>query len=296
MNIQYGNIGESNNLRDIYNLIKPEALSFYLPVGPFMDLFHKFLLSKNLSEKMSKEEIKKYQSKLHVEIVKQKDEFQAWLKLGKKDVVLDIGTGGGYTAFALSSFVSQVIGIDKDEGMIKLARQNLRNNEYANIKFQVMPVEDLNFKHNMFDLVTLRGALRHFHDPILALVNINKTLKKGGRIYIYENLTPRPIAEILSLIGFFRVESHKWYWEREEIENLLLKTGFQISDFKREKLAYSYKLNKWLETVKSPELKESIVNFLLSLPADYLKMMGYKNENNEISFAYDLGSFVGEKI
>jgi len=72
------------------------------------------------------------------------------------DVVLDLGTGSGVAAIEACRAVPSlgvVVGIDRSEAMIRLARKRAARAHLRNIRFHKMTAEDLRFPDEFFDAV-----------------------------------------------------------------------------------------------------------------------------------------------
>jgi len=94
---------------------------------------------------------------------------------------LDIGCGGGDVSLDLARLVGnegRVVGIDRDQVKIELAREEAEN-AFTNAEFQVADIltDDL---AGEFDLVFVRFVLTHLPDPDAALRRIRDVLRPGG--------------------------------------------------------------------------------------------------------------------
>ena len=102
------------------------------------------------------------------------------------DHVLDIDTGTGLVALRASSCLpsGRVIGIDHSPGMLG-ARAKARRRGIGNaVSFRQMDAERLEFSDGSFDVVLSLYALLHFHEPLVALREMHRVLRPGGRIVI----------------------------------------------------------------------------------------------------------------
>jgi len=96
--------------------------------------------------------------------------------MGKR--VLDIGCGyGWHTAYAAEQGASHVLGIDISERMIEAARQK---NNYPNIQYLLVAMEDLDFDIGSFDVVISSLALHYTHDFGGICRKVHKSLADGG--------------------------------------------------------------------------------------------------------------------
>lgn len=96
------------------------------------------------------------------------------------DRVLDIAAGTGIVArFAENQTAptGSVVGYDINPGMVVLA-----NSLAPHIEWVVGPAEKLPFDDATFDAVTCQFGLPYFQDPVAALREMKRVLKKGGRL------------------------------------------------------------------------------------------------------------------
>lgn len=104
------------------------------------------------------------------------------------DRVLDLAAGTGTSSAALAAKGAHVVAADFSPGMIEVGRS--RHADNPNIEFVVADGTDLPFGDNEFDAVTISFGLRNIVDPKLALAELYRVTKPGGRIVICEFSTP----------------------------------------------------------------------------------------------------------
>jgi len=93
---------------------------------------------------------------------------------------LDLATGTGDLAFALAACGAKVVGLDITPRMIELARQKIGRE--APPAFVVGDMTALPFPSASFDIVTTGYGLRNVPDLALALDEIRRVLRPGGRL------------------------------------------------------------------------------------------------------------------
>jgi trans-aconitate 2-methyltransferase len=105
------------------------------------------------------------------------------LQLQGNEALLDIGCGDGKITAELSRCLTKgkVVGIDSNEGMIKLAQQNFPSKYYSNLSFQVMDARNLAFIAE-FDRAFSNAALHWVVDQISVLRGVQRSLKSGGKL------------------------------------------------------------------------------------------------------------------
>jgi ubiquinone/menaquinone biosynthesis C-methylase UbiE len=104
--------------------------------------------------------------------------------------VLDIGAGAGHTGLALAPHVRSVVVTDPVEGMLAAARRVFEQAGVRNGEFLRATAERLPFEAASFDIVTSRLAAHHFDDVALAMREVARVLRPGGRFVFVDTLAP----------------------------------------------------------------------------------------------------------
>jgi arsenite methyltransferase len=126
-------------------------------------------------------------SYLNPEIIKQRVRTIEALALRAGERVLDAGCGPGLLAEQMAIAVGskgQVTGVDFSQDMLELA--NKRCSELENVQLQQGSVEALEFEDESFDVVTCTQTLLYVENVDLAIDEIQRVLKPGGRVAILE--------------------------------------------------------------------------------------------------------------
>lgn len=114
--------------------------------------------------------------------------------LHPEDRVLDIGTGGGETFLGLSTRFGTGMGIDFDPEMIRVARENAREQSASHVSFEPMDARFLRFSEGSFDVVLDR------HPPT-EVAEIVRVLRPGG-VFVTQQVGRRNSQNICSVFGF----------------------------------------------------------------------------------------------
>lgn len=143
---------------------------------------------------------------------------------------LDIATGSGHTAFALSPHVKSVIGIDITGPMLDEAERLRREKTLDNVSFQIGDVHRLAFEDESFDLVTCRRAAHHFSDIRLALSEIQRVLRRGGMLVVDDRSVPEDdfLDPCMNLLDTYHDESHIREYRPGAWRQMLEDIGFHI--------------------------------------------------------------------
>lgn len=102
-----------------------------------------------------------------------------------EDYVLDLAAGTGASSAVLAATGARVLAADLSEGMIEVGRQR-----HPDIEFVQANALELPFDNDTFDIVTISYGLRNIPDPDLALREMLRVTKPGGRLVIMEFSTP----------------------------------------------------------------------------------------------------------
>ena len=122
--------------------------------------------------------------------------------------ILDIATGTGDLAIAsLKLNPEKITGLDLSAGMLKKGKEKMIKKGYQDIINMVKgDSENLPFEDNSFDASTVGFGVRNFEDLEKGLLEINRVIKKGGKIAILEFSKPtNPIFKGLYNIYFLKI-------------------------------------------------------------------------------------------
>jgi ubiquinone/menaquinone biosynthesis C-methylase UbiE len=115
--------------------------------------------------------------------------------------VLDVGTGGGVLLPHLRRKVGEegkVVGLDFSWKMIREA--SAARGKEANCLINAC-VQKLPFWDHTFDCISCMDAFAHMNDKRMALGEMERILKKGGRLYVLHTLESRKLAQYHREVG-----------------------------------------------------------------------------------------------
>ena len=123
--------------------------------------------------------------------------------------VLDLAGGTGDLAKVFANQVGlsgHVVLADINLSMLREGRTRLVNSAVAgNLSIAQVNAEDLAFKKNSFDLITIAFGLRNVTEKELALKSMYEALKPGGKMLILEFSKPINILQPMYNIYSFKV-------------------------------------------------------------------------------------------
>lgn len=113
------------------------------------------------------------------------------------DTVLDIGSGSGTDVFVARSCAGQqgrVIGLDMTQAMREKLRRTVAATRFTNIEVLDGNVEDIPLPDASVDVVTSNGVLNLVPSKRVAVAEIGRVLRPGGRLQIADIVLGRPVS------------------------------------------------------------------------------------------------------
>ena len=113
---------------------------------------------------------------------------------------LDAGTGTGALAFALAPLVGEVVAVDLVPELLAEARA--RASAFPNVAFVEADITRLPFELGSFDLAGSLRTLHHVARPELAVAELARVTRLGGRLLVVDQVAPADPLAALELNRF----------------------------------------------------------------------------------------------
>jgi ArsR family transcriptional regulator len=150
--------------------------------------------------------------------------------------LLDIGTGSGHILKLLGGKATRAVGIDISSDALRRARTKVFSAGLSHCELQRGDMYDLPFAAPLFDTAVAERVLAEAERPILALAEICRTLKHGGRAIVIEDFdalsaasSANPIATLREWFGKAGLEISRVRPVDTEAGHLLVAIGRRLA-------------------------------------------------------------------
>ncbi len=100
--------------------------------------------------------------------------------------LLDVGCGPGTLTIGLAGRVApgEVIGVDRSDAVVELARDEARRAGAQNVSFTTGDAYALPFEDDSMDVAHAHQLLQHLTDPVAALRELRRVVRPGGLVAV----------------------------------------------------------------------------------------------------------------
>jgi ubiquinone/menaquinone biosynthesis C-methylase UbiE len=214
---------------------------------------------------------------------------------GPDDTVLDVACGPGLLACAFARVAQHSTGVDMTPAMLEQARKTQQEQGLNNVSWQPGDVYSLPFPSEQFSIVSSRFAFHHLQDPLLALKEMKRVCKPGGRIAVAD-MAPLPEkAAALNAAEILRDPSHVRALPVDELRELFEQAGLAAPHVS------SYRMEGELEDLLSRSFPNAgDADRLRTIFADSITEntldLNTRLENGNIFYSFPVAVLVARKI
>ena len=147
------------------------------------------------------------------------------------EVVLDLGSGGGFDCFLASrqvGYSGYVTGVDMTPEMVTKARANAEKGDYRNVEFRLGEIENLPVADGTVDVILSNCVINLSPDKTRVFSEAYRVLKPGGRLAISDVVAfaelPDSIKQDMALYTGCMAGASSV----SEIEAMLHASGFKV--------------------------------------------------------------------
>ncbi len=203
----------------------------------------------------------------------------------KGDLVLDVATGTGNTAFALAPHVRRVVGLDLTRAMLDQARRVAAEKGVRNADWVIGDAQKLPFGDETFDVYVVRAAPHHFPDVDAFMREAFRVLKPGRDAAFVDCAPPLPARDLLEEVELRRDPSHILSLTVEEWVTKLEHAGFRIESAQAREMDWSY--DDWMGNMNVPAgLREELAAVIESAESEARVQLRPERRDGKLWHAY----------
>ena len=201
------------------------------------------------------------------------------------DLVLDVATGTGNTAFALAPHVRRVVGLDLTREMLEEARRVAAERGIANADWVIGDALHLPFQDDTFDLYAVRAAPHHFADVEAFMAEAFRVLKPDHDAVFIDCAPPVPARDLLQEVEMRRDPSHVLSLTVDEWVAKLRSAGFEVETAEARELDWNYE--EWMGNMAvGPELAAKLAELIESAKGEARAQLHPERRDGKLFHAY----------
>lgn len=181
------------------------------------------------------------------------------MQLKGNENVLEVAAGTCAFGRSVAPYVANIVELDATEAMLTIGEQEGKRIGIKNATYQIGLAEKLPFEDENFDIVMSRLAFHHFEDVDIVFKEMNRVLKKGGKLVILDmEAREEALRKTADYYETLRDQSHVKCISQKEFEILADQNGFIIEYSKINFIPI--KLTSWMELTNVPEDKKIVIS------------------------------------
>jgi ubiquinone/menaquinone biosynthesis C-methylase UbiE len=201
------------------------------------------------------------------------------------DLVLDVATGTGNTAFALAPLVRRVVGLDLTTEMLDVAKRIAFERKLGNADWVLGDASALPFADETFDVYVVRAAPHHFPHFDAFVREAFRVLKPGRAAAFVDCAPPMPARDVLHEVEKRRDTSHVLSLTVDEWQRQLRAAGFEIELARARELDWEY--DEWMHTMAvKPEVAAELATIIESADGEAREQLHPERRDGRLWHAY----------
>lgn len=203
------------------------------------------------------------------------------------DIALDVAVLPSLAAFAVAPMVDSLVAIADGPEVLEEGQRLATEIGVENVEFCLAELSLLPFADDVFSLVLAIDALRVSSHPSVALGEMRRVTRSGGRVVLMETVVDDVVAGPLDKLTRLREPAHQKYFRRDELEAMAVDAGLTVG---RQELArYSVDLEYWAQTAGGAGMRTALVKEgFMALPIDVQVALDVAFSDGAVSFSYDV--------
>lgn len=213
-----------------------------------------------------------------------------------RDRALDVATGTGFTALALAPHCREAIGVDLTDGMVREAQRLREVRGVTNLRFCLGDAEALPFRDGTFEIVTCRHASHHFPRLAVALAEMARVIRRGGRVVLDDTCAPEDpgLAALMNEWELRRDPSHVANHPPSRLVEMLEACGLRIEETAMTAVPLAF--GDWVRRGGIPETAaEALRRDFLRASPDAATAFRVTPQGDDIRFAWPEVVVLGRK-
>ncbi len=146
------------------------------------------------------------------------------------EIVVDLGSGGGFDAFLAANEVGEtgkVIGVDMTPEMISKARKNAAKANYNNVEFRLGEIEHLPVADNSIDTIMSNCVINLSPDKQQVFNDAYRILKTGGRLAISDVVSSTELPDEIKNDNVLYSACVSGASSIEDLKHMMQQAGFK---------------------------------------------------------------------
>jgi len=217
------------------------------------------------------------------------------------ETVLDVACGAGGMTLAIAEYVKTAIGLDPAREMLGALALGARRAGRANVVGVRGDAHRLPFRDASVEIVTVRMAPHHFHDPALAVREMARVLARGGRLGIADGTVPEDPAldAFINRLDTMHDPTTVRNYGAREWRTFFEAAGLRVDSVEEETfdLPEGRLLSEWVaRSAGSSVVFDECRRLLLGAPFGFRRALRVQAEGDDVRFDLPKIVIVGTKV